>query len=79
MTREEHEQSVANAWLGYFFLKNYIESQIETPRLREQIKCLLDEFKRLADKEQNQAEAGRKFGHLGGWKKGRPRKNGGKK
>ncbi len=79
MTHDEREQSLINARAAYFFLKNYIESQIETPRLREEITCLLAEFKRLDEIEQRQIKAGRAGGKLGGWKRGRPRKNGGKK
>lgn len=85
MTPTERQQSLENARRAYFFLKNYIESQIETPRLREEIACLLDEFDRLDKKEQKQIRAGskgKKYGVLGashGAKGGRPRKNGGKK
>jgi hypothetical protein len=75
MTKDERQQSLINARSAYYFLRKYIESQIETPSLRQEITCLLDEFKRLDEKEQKQIKEGKRGGKLGG----RPRKNGGKK
>lgn len=76
MNKQERQEAARN---GYHFLRNYIESQIVDERLRAEIGCLLDEFKRLDEKERNQAAQGEHGSKAPapGKKRGRPKKNGG--
>ena len=78
MTREEKEQSLINARQAVHFLMFYIvESQDVDGRIKQDIACLLTEFKRLDEKEQAQIKAGKRYGKLGaehGRKGGRPKK-----
>ena len=81
MTKEERQQSLIKARHAAKWLGIYIVEQIETPRLRGELECLIAEFERLDEKEQTQIRAGRKSGYLGGKtkpapgkKRGRPRK-----
>ena len=82
MTKEEREHSLIKARHAAKWLGIYIIDQIETPRLRGELECLIAEFERLDAKEQKQINAGRRYGKLGGEhgkRGGRPRKDGGKK
>lgn len=75
MTKDERQQSLANARLACELLTGQIDSFFGS--YGDKVKCLIAEFCRLDTGEQKRNEAGRKFGKLGakhGKKGGRPRK-----
>jgi hypothetical protein len=68
MTNEERQQSLINARIAYEWLTRAAPAFDQAPR--EQVECLLAEFRRLDDKEQKQIKEGKRGGKLGGRPKG---------